>query len=370
MRIVHISDTHLGFFAYSRTDPDTGINQREADFYRVFAQAVDMIIDLKPDAVVHAGDLFDGVRPQNRAIDTALRQLIRLSEAGIEVVLISGNHSTPKMRETGSIFRIFDHLDGIHPIYEPGVTEVISGDIAIHAIPHSVEPPMKEVLSTLRPSDKTRYNILVLHAGIEGSARYRTDHINQQMIAPESIPSGFDYVALGHYHECDEVGERMWYSGSTERLSFGEVGQRKGFIEVDLDRGTTTFHELHTRSMLDLQPVDASGMSGMEIINEVGSRLAGVALDGAIARLSVKNVPPEGARALDVPSLKRRASGALHFDLKIERADNGTVPDIGNATIGSLEREYGDFVARLELTDEKRRRMLELGAAYFAEDKE
>ena len=91
MKLVHISDTHLGFFAYSRSDPDLGINQREADFYRVFARAVDRIIDINPDVVVHAGDLFDGVGPQNRAIDVALRQLIRLSESGAEIIMISGN---------------------------------------------------------------------------------------------------------------------------------------------------------------------------------------------------------------------------------------------------------------------------------------
>ena len=198
----------------------------------MFARAVDRIIDLHPDVVVHAGDLFDGVRPQNRAIEVALRQLIRLSESGVEVVLISGNHSTPKMRETGSIFRIFEHLDGIHPIHEPGITRIVAGDLTVHAVPHSTDPLMKDVLTGVSASRDTSFNVLLLHAGIEGSSRFRTDHINQQMIAADAIPGEMDYVALGHYHEFARVREGAYYSGSTERLGFGEVGQKKGFIEV------------------------------------------------------------------------------------------------------------------------------------------
>lgn len=79
MRIVHFSDTHLGFSAYSKIDPSDGVNAREKDFYNAFRQAVDKAIELKPDAVVHAGDLFDVPRPTNRAIVFAQEQLIRLS---------------------------------------------------------------------------------------------------------------------------------------------------------------------------------------------------------------------------------------------------------------------------------------------------
>ena len=368
MKLVHLSDTHLGFFAYSRSDPDSGINQREADFYRVFVQAVDRIIDLNPDVVVHAGDLFDGVRPQNRAIEVALKQLIRLSESGIEVVLISGNHSTPKMRETGSIFRIFEHLDGIRPVHEPGITEIVTGDLTLHAIPHSTSPSMKDVLSGLTLSRDTAHNVLLMHAGIEGSGRFRTDHINQQMISSGSIPAELDYVALGHYHEFAQVRERAYYSGSTERLGFGEIGQNKGFVEVDLSRGSVDFHELDVRDMIDLRPVAAGDLSGMEVFGEVRSRVEEASLDGAIARLEIKDVRPEVARSLDVAALKRLASGALHFDLKIERIAEDNDRRVTDATIGSLEREYSDFVESLDMTEARKRRLMELGASYFGED--
>ncbi|HEX17095.1 MAG TPA: exonuclease SbcCD subunit D, partial [Thermoplasmatales archaeon] len=70
VRFVHLADTHLGYSAYHKIDED-GVNLREKDIYKAFIKAVDYIIDEKPDFVIHAGDLFDGVRPTNRAISVA-----------------------------------------------------------------------------------------------------------------------------------------------------------------------------------------------------------------------------------------------------------------------------------------------------------
>ncbi|HRU11914.1 MAG TPA: DNA repair exonuclease, partial [Methanomassiliicoccales archaeon] len=96
MRIAHVADTHVGFTAYRRTDPETGMNQREVDVYRAFERLVDSLIAKRPDAVLHSGDLFDSVRPSNRALSVVLEQLLRLSREGIPIVLIAGNRSTPR----------------------------------------------------------------------------------------------------------------------------------------------------------------------------------------------------------------------------------------------------------------------------------
>ena len=67
MRLIHISDLHLGFRQYQRQTP-TGINQREADIAAAFKRAIDKIIALTPDIVLIAGDVFHAVRPTNSAI--------------------------------------------------------------------------------------------------------------------------------------------------------------------------------------------------------------------------------------------------------------------------------------------------------------
>ncbi|HEU4990688.1 MAG TPA: metallophosphoesterase, partial [Gemmatimonadaceae bacterium] len=64
MRVVHLSDLHLGFRQYQRLTP-LGANQREADVALTFKRTVDRVIALHPDLVVIAGDVFHSVRPTN-----------------------------------------------------------------------------------------------------------------------------------------------------------------------------------------------------------------------------------------------------------------------------------------------------------------
>ena len=79
MKILHVSDTHLGYSAYSKIT-ERGINQREMDTYDAFKQFVDYSFKSKPDLIIHSGDLFDSVRPNNRAITFAIKQILKLSK--------------------------------------------------------------------------------------------------------------------------------------------------------------------------------------------------------------------------------------------------------------------------------------------------
>lgn len=365
MRIVHLSDTHLGFSAYSKLDRVEGINQREMDIYRAFEQAVDKTLELKPDLVVHSGDLFDQVRPQNRAIDFALRQLLRLSEAGVETILISGNHSTPRLRETGSIFRIFEHLAHIHPLHEPGAKSLVFGDVTVVAIPHSTNPSLTSTLERIEPSKATAHNILVLHAGVTGSQTYKMDEFNEQTVPLEALTDEWNYVALGHYHEFKKIREGTYYSGSTERLGFGEVTQKKGIVEVDLDTGDVRFHQLKIRDMLDLEALDASGLASTEIIREARDRVSGASIDERIVRLSISNVAADAYRSLDVAGIKRLGTAALHFELKIDRLDAEGKSQSNDTQIGVLADEFKKYVTSLEYPDQKKAKLMEMGLPYL-----
>src|SRR5437762_456331 len=77
MRLVHLSDLHLGFRQYQRLTPG-GVNQREADVAATFQRAIDMVIGLEPDLVIVAGDVFHSVRPTNQAILHSFIQFSRL----------------------------------------------------------------------------------------------------------------------------------------------------------------------------------------------------------------------------------------------------------------------------------------------------
>jgi len=370
MKLVHISDTHLGFSAYSKLNPAEGINQREVDIYSAFEQAIDKALELKPDIVVHSGDLFDTVRPQNRAIDFALRQLLRLSEAEVETVLISGNHSTPRLRETGNIFRIFEHLKSVHPVHEPGAKRIAVGDLAVQAVPHSSSPSLADIVSRVRPSKDARFNVLVLHAGILDSDTYRMDEFNEQTIPLSAVRGGWDYVALGHFHRFAEVAKNVYYAGSTERLGFGESTQKKGIVEVDLETHAVKFHELNIREMVDLKTLDAANLASSEILREAKDIVSSSSIDDKIVRLAILKVASDAYKSLDVSAIRRLGGSALHFELKIDRLDVEGRREAGETQIGLLADEFRKYVARLEMPDEKKKRLVDLGMPYLTKEEE
>ena len=107
MKVVHFSDTHLGFNDLDILNNEN-INQREADFYDAFSQVVKQIKEIKPDYIIHTGDLFHRSSPSNRAITFALEQFKIIDSLNIPFILIAGNHSTPRTNLSSPILKIFE----------------------------------------------------------------------------------------------------------------------------------------------------------------------------------------------------------------------------------------------------------------------
>ncbi|HKH93191.1 MAG TPA: metallophosphoesterase, partial [Gemmatimonadaceae bacterium] len=135
LRLVHLADLHLGYRQYQRLTP-RGINQREADVAQSFTRALDRVIEIAPDVVLIGGDVFHQVRPTNTAILHAYLQFARLRAAlpRAEIVMVAGNHDTPRSAETGCILRLFVPL-GIHVVEaEPRGLEFPSLDLSVLAV--------------------------------------------------------------------------------------------------------------------------------------------------------------------------------------------------------------------------------------------
>jgi exonuclease SbcD len=210
MRLVHLADIHLGFRQYQRQTP-TGINQREADVAISLRRAIDKVIELKPELVLIAGDVFHAVRPSNPAILHAFQQFSRLMQAlpDASVVMIAGNHDTPRTTETGSILRLFREI-GI-TVVEGEIRRVTipEHDVSILAVPDLQKPPFE-------PDASAKYNILLAHVEVQGvlprSAREldrRAEAVTEKDIDAER----WDYVALGHYHVYRKIAPNAYYSG-------------------------------------------------------------------------------------------------------------------------------------------------------------
>lgn len=363
VRLFHTSDTHLGHAQYPRTDA-TGLNQREADIYAVWHAFIDQAVAERPDLVLHAGDLFDGVRPSNRALAHALDGFLKLSRAGIPVVAIAGNHEHPRMRETGSAFRLFEHLDGVHVAYK-GARQTLhiptpAGPVRVHAVPQCADNATlaQEVLAASTGDDAL--DVLVLHGSVPSVPAFHHAEFNE-LTLDASWFAPHDYVALGHHHGVHEVTANAWYCGAPERVSIAEAGQEKGFLDVRLATGQppqVQFRPLPTRPYADLPPIDAIGLDAGAIRQASGQALARLP-DGAVARLRLANLDPSLRGTLDVRAIHDAATHLAHLDLRLDWTDVER-PVRGAHDVGPLGEEFAAFVATQPLAGHDRDRLVAL----------
>lgn len=328
MRIAHLADLHLGYRAYHRQTPE-GVNVREADVSRAFHQAIDKVIALEPDLVLVAGDIFHVIRPANAVIADAFRQFARLRE-GIRrapIVLLGGNHESPKMADTGNILDLLKEIPGVFPVTRRS-QQLIFEDlgVAILCVPHNT---LAHGLRTaLEPDPEAKINILMLHGTVGGRVakekiRYLSEYGGETIEDRTIGPDRWDYVALGHYHIATELAPNMWYSGAIERTStniWAETGP-KGFLLYDTDERRAEFHEVDTRPMLDLPSIDAAGLSAEAIDLAIAERVESApgGIEGKLVRLIVHNVPRHIARELDHRRIREYRAHALHFRLDLRR---------------------------------------------------
>ncbi len=365
MRIVHLSDTHLGFSTYGKTDPSSGLNQREVDVYSAFDQIIDYILDVKPDLVIHAGDLFDSVRPSNRAIHEAFRQFVRLSRAEIPTVIIAGNHSTPRQKVTGSIFRLLEYLEHIHPVFEGEYKTIEIGDAKIHAIPHAYNEDMfKQNFDKLSADKNFKYNILATHATVIGVTAFAGAEFREQSIPPSILSHKFEYIALGHIHRFIKVADNAYYSGSPERLSFSEANDKKGFLDVELGSLKVKHTQTKARDMIDLKPIDCSNLDASQVMKSVENSLQ-TDISGKIIRLTFQDILPHVYTSLDFHKLEELTASALYCEKQFVKKSGGSKA-IGTSQIGTLGEEFAAFVRKQSL-DRQQKKIEKMGLSYLEE---
>jgi 3',5'-cyclic AMP phosphodiesterase CpdA len=381
MRLVHFSDLHLGFRQYQRLTPG-GINQREADVARSFQAAIDKILTLRPDLVLIGGDVFHNVRPTNPAIIHAFLQFSRLRAALPEtpVVLVAGNHDTPRAAETGSILRLFRELAMNVAYSEPQRFYFAERDLAVLAVPDvRARPP------ALTPDRTARHNVLLLHGEVQGVL---PAHVAATDRAAIEIPrealgaANWDYVALGHYHVYREIEPNAFYSGSIDYTSantWGELYEErlagvpgKGMIEHDLRSGTHVFHPLPpSRTLVDLPHVSARGLTVAEVDERIRAAVDGCdgGIDEKIVRLIVRDLPRHIARDLDHKSLRDYRRRALHFHLDARRPEivrlSGQAAPGRRPSLADVVREK--LMSRVLESDIDRQELVALGLRYLSE---
>ena len=373
MLIAHLADLHLGYRAYHRVAPG-GINLRERDVARAFRAAVDKLITLEPQLIVVAGDVFHAVRPSNSSIADAFRQFARLSDAlpDTRVIMVAGDHDTPRSVETGSILKLFQEIARV-TVMDQEAREVTFEDLdaTVLGVPHAA---LLENVS-MRPRHLSGTNVLVVHCAHNQETLHTLHDYGGVLVDTTDLhPELYDYVALGHYHTATELRPNVWYAGAIERTTkyiWHEAQEAKGFLTFETGTQNVEFHELETRAVIDLKPIfDAREHSAEGLNAEVRKRVESVrgGIESKIVRLVIHDLPRDLMRELDHKYIRECKAQALHFQLDTRRPQTGVVVAGRRNRYHTLEEELENFVRHQwqpSTKDIDRERVLDLAKSYL-----
>lgn len=325
MIIAHIADLHLGYRAYHRVTA-RGVNAREADVADAFREAVDAIVRIGPDLMLVAGDVFHTVRPSNSAIAEAFRQFSSLRDRlpDVPIVMIAGNHDSPRSSDTGNILSLFREIPRVEVVTEEAQRVRLEAmGTSVLCLPHNALARAEEI--DLSPDPEAAVNVMMLHGTIAGSAaegkiRYVSEYGGVSVTDTDIGPERWDYVALGHYHIATALAPNMWYAGGIERTStnvWAEADGAKGFVVYDTERRAAIFHPVRTRPVLDLPRISAAGRAAAEVDEAIEAAVAEIpgGVEGKIVRLVVADIPRHVVRELNHRRIRELKAEALHFHL-------------------------------------------------------
>ncbi len=279
IKFIHTADIHFGVENYGRLDVKTGIHSRLLDFYKVLNFCVDTAIEHNVDFFLFAGDAYKTANPTPTHQKLFTQCMLKLHKANIPIVMVVGNHDNPLSFGKAHALDIFNQipLAGFEIISKPRIVilKTKSGLVQIVGIPwptrnsitlnnehinlnqnditsyisKAVSKIIEELASQLDPDlPAVLTGHLTVSSGIfsgsEKQAIYGTDPIflpSQLGIKP------FDYVALGHLHRFQNLNPQnsppIIYSGSLERIDFGERKEEKGFCLVKINNKQSTTYE-------------------------------------------------------------------------------------------------------------------------------
>ncbi len=381
LKIAHLADLHLGFRQFDRQTPKGG-NQREADVAQAFSRAVDDLLEQRPHLVVIAGDIFHSVRPTNPAILFLFQQLqrLRVGLPDTPLVLVAGDHDTPRTSETGSILKLYEAVGAEVVLDAPRRLVFSKLDCAVLAVPH--QALMSPERPALRPErGGPTINVLVTHGQFSslGEARGTMDYGGAPLSLEDLAPPAWDYIALGHYHVTHAVADNARYAGSLEYLPPNPWGQLqdqaergvkgKGYLLVELPGlRVTERYVTPARQHVELEPIRAAGLTAKQIDEQVAAAVkqSKPPIDHNVARLLVWDVARATAHDLDHQAIRGYKARALHFQLDIRRPEERYRVGIGApARRQTLPETVKDFLSRRLLdADVPRDEFVRTGVEY------
>src|ERR671916_263050 len=275
------------------------------------------------------------------------KQTARITlHANIPYLVAAGNHETPRLRTTTAALEYSNLVNaysahGFEIDYHP--IEVGDTTVGVTLVPHGAVA----TAGAVTPERDADINILVTH-GLVPNLEARQHEMGEANLPSGMLEGAFDYIALGHYHGFHEHKPNSYYSGATERVSFGEVESVPGFAIVDFDGGGVSVEHvpIEARPMIDLPFIRAREMDAEGLTQEIRKSVEGADLDGAVVRLRAYDVKRGVASGVDRDLIRDLQRRCLNFSLEIHAEERPEAGDGGpaSAVFGPLEEEFAAFV--------------------------
>jgi len=343
---VHAADLHLGYSQY-------GLEARREDFDRAFQELVDKTIELKPDFMIIAGDLFNNPRPSNTTLENAIKNFSRLREAGIPVLTVDGSHDSAPNIVTGTILNPLDSAGLIYHLPKrDGACWRKEECCYVYGVPsfrtkRKTEELLPAFMEKNKPTpDPALFNIFVFHGALDIPS-LKPPYMEAE-ISPELIPEGFNYYAAGHIHKPykEEFKKGLLvYSGSIETVNYDEVKNEKGFYYVRVDENGNVnpqFIKLEsTRKFLVLEQ-DFTGMTPSKITELAVQLVKGADEPGVVIIPVLKGtLPVEASRAaVDIAKVRNAAEKALIVHPVVLLRESGVSEEVVRSI---FESEFKDL---------------------------
>jgi len=328
LSFVHAADVHLGYTQY-------GLEARREDFNRAFLEVVDKTIELKPDFMIIAGDIFHHARSSNATLEVAIKGFRRLQESGIPVLAVDGSHDSAPNLITGTILIPLDAAGLLHYLpYHKGACWR-NERCYVYGVPNfrsrrktEEQLPLFYEKNKLSP-DPTLFNIFVFHMALD-LPNLKPPQMEAEA-PPELIPDGFNYYAGGHIHKPTKLRFKsgvLVYSGSVESVYYDDAKLDKGFCYVQVnEKGEVKSKNIKLESLrrfLILED-DYSGLTPTKITETVVRRVEEIDEEGVIIVPVLKGVlPTQASRGdLDVARIRNAATRALlvHLIIRLKETE-------------------------------------------------
>ena len=375
IKVLHFADAHIDIASHGRHDAASGLPLRVLDFLKALDTIVDTAISEKVDLVIFAGDAYKDRLPSPTYQREWGKRIMRLSNAKIPTLLLTGNHDVSPASGRAHTLQEFDTLEvpyirvinkpeflkpadlwdlpvqmiALPWIFRSGLMaarqdQEVSADQANEQIELNVHNILSSWLDELDPNLPA---ILTAHGSVQGAVygNERTVMLGRDLVLPGSLikDNRLDYVALGHIHKYQNLNAGhhppVIYPGSIERVDFGEAADEKCFVIANIENGRTNFDRQHLngRKFIDLSVKLEQQDNIMEKIFSVLPEAG--AMNEAMLRLEIA-YPRELEPFLDEPALRERCSTAFEFHLirrPQEEARSRFSPDDSVANLDPLE---------------------------------